>query len=73
MQLQLVTRKAWTGVDASVPSIAECETWAATEEEALTLLLDRVAYFLRLRAGFKHSIDILRKEDGDTYYTLTLP
>lgn len=73
MQLQLVTRKAWTGVDAFVPSIAECETWAQTEEEALRNLLERVGFFLQLRDGFAHSIDILRKEDGETYYTLTLP
>ena len=73
MQFQLVTRKAYTGVDACVPSIAECETWAETEEEALNALLERLAYFLNLRADFKHHLDILRREDGDTYYTLTVP
>jgi hypothetical protein len=73
MQFKILTRRTWEGIDAAVPSIRECETWAKTEDEALERLMERVAYFLRLPADFKHSIDVLRREDGENWYTLTIP
>jgi hypothetical protein len=73
MQLQVRTRVEGDGVDASVPSIRECETWARSEDEALERLLERVAYFLRLPVDFEHRIDLQRREDGETWYTLVLP
>ena len=73
MHLQVITRKTFEGVDASVPSIRECETWAKTEDEALAKLLERLAFFLNLPTGFKHNLDLARKEEDHTVYTLVLP
>jgi hypothetical protein len=73
MHLQIVTRRTLDGVDASVPSIRECETWAATEDEALDKLLELVRYFLQLKPGFKHGLDRSRREGDETYYTLVVP
>ncbi|MBI5648585.1 MAG: hypothetical protein HY962_16765 [Ignavibacteriae bacterium] len=72
MQFQVVIRKTYEGFDAAVPSIRECDSWAHTEDEAIERLLERVRFFLNLEAGRKHSLDVLRKEDGETYYTLTI-
>jgi hypothetical protein len=73
MHLRIVTRRAIEGIEACVPSIRECETWAKTEEEALAGLLERIAFFLNLPANFKHKLDLSRREEGETFYTLVLP
>lgn len=72
MQFQVVTEPSYDGVDARVPSIRECDSWGKTEDEALAHLLERVAFFLRLPAKFKHTLDRSRREDGMTYYTLII-
>jgi len=66
----IVTRKTYEGVDAFVPSIDECESWARTEDEAIEALLERLAYFLKREAGFKHELDFMRREEGKRYYKL---
>ena len=71
-QFTVVVEKGIDGVDASVPSIRECESWAATEEEAVHSLLERVAFFLRINPGFKHDLDYMRREDGKKYYKLII-
>ena len=73
MQLQIVTRRTLDGIEASVPSIRECETWGSTEEEALAKLLDLLRYFLQLKEGFSHRPDRSRREGDETYYTLVVP
>jgi hypothetical protein len=73
MQLRIVTRKTGDGVDASVPSIRECETWARTEDEALAILLERIGYFLQLPEHFRHSLDRQHRGDGETWYALSIP
>ncbi len=67
-QFTIVIEKSDTGVDASVPSIRECESWAATEDDAITAILDRLAYFIHRESGFKHILDFTREEDGKRYY-----
>ncbi len=69
-QFQIVTRKTWEGVDASVPSIRECETWAKTEDEALDGVIERLKYFLSLPANAKYTLDKSFRENGSTYYTI---
>jgi len=72
LQFTVVVESSLLGVDACVPSIRECEAWGATEDEALSALLDRLAFFLGRESGFKHSIDYMRKEDAKTYYKLII-
>ena len=72
MQFQVLTRKTYHGYDAYLPTLRECETWACTEDEALKNLLERVAFFLNLPPGFVHALDVSRKEEGMTVYTLTV-
>lgn len=71
-QLSIVTRGTIDGVEAAVPSIRECETWGPTEDEALSRLLERVAFFLHLPNGFRHTLDRSRKEEGETHYVLII-
>ncbi|MBR9974266.1 MAG: hypothetical protein KFF77_01675 [Bacteroidetes bacterium] len=71
-QFTVLVEKGLDGVDASIPSIRECETWAPTEDEALTSLVERLAYFLRREQGFRHQIDYMRREDGKTWYKLII-
>ena len=69
-QFTVVVEKVLDGVDASIPSIRECETWAADETAALAALVDRLAYFLKREPGFKHDLDFMRREDGKSFYKL---
>ena len=73
MHLRVVTRKLLDGVEAEIPSIRECESWAKTEEEALANLFERLAFFLHKPKNFRHTLDISRKEDGETWFTLVIP
>lgn len=72
LQFTLITERRWDGVDASIPSIAECETWAADEDEAIELLMDRLAFFLQREPGFKYALDYMRREDDRVFYKLIL-
>lgn len=71
-QFQIVTRKTFEGVDASIPSIRECDTWAKTEDEALENLIERLRYFLSLPEKAKYILDKSRKEGDETFYTIIL-
>jgi hypothetical protein len=70
LQFTVVTRHETDGVSAAVPSIRECDSWAANEDDALVALLERVAYFLGREPGFRHVLDLSRREDGATWYKL---
>lgn len=67
-----MTRAELDGVEASIPSIAECHAWARTEDEALLKLLERVSFFFNLPNPFKHELDRSRREGGATFYTLII-
>ena len=69
----IVTRKTYEGVDAFVPSIKECESWARTEDEAIEALLERLAFFLDRKPGFRYELDFMRREEGERYYKLIVP
>ena len=71
-QFTILVEKGIDGIDASVPSIQECATWARTEDEAIAALIDRLAFFLRREEGFKHQIDYMRREDEKTWYKLII-
>ena len=71
-QFTVLVERGLDGVDASIPSIRECETCAPTEDEALAFLVERLAYFLRREHGFKHHIDYMRREDDKTWYKLII-
>ncbi len=71
-QFTVVVERGIDGVDASIPTIRECETWAADTDTALKLLIERLAFFLHREPGFKHEIDFMRREEGKTYYKLII-
>jgi hypothetical protein len=71
-QFTVLLERGIDGVEASVPSIRECATWAPTEDEALAALVDRLAYFLRREGGFRHEFDYMRREDEKTWYKLII-
>ncbi|MBN1447814.1 MAG: hypothetical protein JXA28_07770 [Bacteroidetes bacterium] len=70
LQFTVVVEKCIDGVDASIPSIRECEAWAANEDDALAALHERLAFFLRREPGFRHDLDFTRREAEKTYYKL---
>lgn len=72
LQFTVVVEKSIEGVEASIPSIRECESWAKDEDRALEELLERLAFFIGKKAGFKHDLDFMRREDGLTYYKLII-
>ena len=72
LQFTVVVEKTIEGVDASIPSIQECEVWAREEDEALEKLIERLAFFLNREAGFKHDLDFMRREEGQKMYKLII-
>jgi hypothetical protein len=70
LQFTVIVEKGIDGIDASIPSMRECATWAPDEEQALSALIDRLAFFLDREADFKHDFDYMRREDERTYYKL---
>ena len=72
LQFTVVTEKSSDGVDAWIPTIKECGSWAHDEDSAFDALLDRLAFFLQREPGFKHDIDFMRREEGKTYYKLII-
>jgi hypothetical protein len=72
LQFTVIVEKGLDGIDASIPSIRECATWARNEEEALSALVDRLAFFLNREGVFKHDIDFMRREEEKTFYKLII-
>ncbi|MBE0644606.1 MAG: hypothetical protein IH600_11050 [Bacteroidetes bacterium] len=70
LQFTVLVEKGIDGIDASIPSIRECATWASTEDDAIVALVDRLAFFLRRESGFKYHLDYMRREDEKTFYKL---
>jgi len=70
LQFTVVVEKCFDGVDASIPSIRECEVWASTEDDAIAALHERLAFFLRREPGFRQDLDFMRRENGKIYYKL---
>jgi hypothetical protein len=72
IQFTVETERTLDGYNACIPSIRECDSWAATEDDAITNMLERLAFFTQRKAGFKHTLDVLKREDGKVYYTLII-
>ncbi len=72
LQFTVLVERGIDGIDASIPSIRECATWASSEDSALTALIDRLAFFLHREPGFKYHLDYMRREDEKTYYKLII-
>ncbi len=72
LQFTVLVEKGIDGIDASIPSIRECATWASTEDRALNALIDRLAFFLHRNPDFKYHLDYMRREDEKTFYKLII-
>ena len=72
IQFTVETEKTLDGFNARVPAIRECESWAGNEDDAISNMLERLAFFVQRKPGFKYTLDVLRREDGRVFYTLII-
>ncbi len=68
----LHTRKAIDGFDAVVDVFPESACWASLEEDAITLVLQKLAWFLDLPSHERIRVEFSRKEDEDRWYRITI-
>ncbi len=70
MVLDLVVIHTDDGVNAEVPSIKGCESWAHTEEEVISKVVELVYFYLKLPEETKLKIDRARRESRKTVYKI---
>ena len=70
MVLDLVVIHTDDGVNAEVPSIKGCESWAHTEEEVISRVIELVYFYLKLPEETKLKIDRARRESRKTVYKI---
>lgn len=72
MMLPMEITNDGDGFTAVIPSIAGCESWAHTEEEALEKIKELAIYYMKLPAGKKIKTDIIHRSSTLIQYRLIL-
>jgi len=70
MVLDLITIQTNDGFSAEIVSIDGCETWAHTEEEAITNALNLLRFYIGLKPSNKIKIDKALKEENKSIYKI---
>lgn len=70
MILNIHINKTDDGFDALVPSIKGCESWGASEEEALEKILENVRYYLKLPKTAMVKVDKAKDNFHEKIYKL---
>jgi len=70
MVLDLIVKITDDGVQAEVPSLKGCESWAHTEEEAILKTIDLARFYLNLKNEQKIDVDLSRKNEEKKVYKL---
>jgi predicted RNase H-like HicB family nuclease len=68
--LNIHITKTDDGFDAHVPCIKGCESWAASEDEALERILENVRYYLKLPKTTIVKVDKTKDNFRDKVYKL---
>lgn len=70
MVLDLIVTKTDDGVTAEVPSIKGCESWAHSEEEAISKTLELFRFYIQRGDELKIVVDLARKEGRVLVYKI---
>ncbi len=70
MVLDLKIIRSDDGFTAEVPSVEGCDTWAHTEEEAISNSINLLRFYIGLEDSKNIKIDKARKENKTTIYKL---
>jgi predicted RNase H-like HicB family nuclease len=68
--LDLHVTKTDDGYNTEVPSIKGCESWAHTEDEAITKTIDLLKFYIQSPPNKRITVDRARREDALTIYKL---
>ncbi len=70
MVLDLVVTDTGDGFSGEIPSVEECETWAHTEEEAITKAIELLRFYIGIPEEEKIKVDKARRNKNKTVYKL---
>lgn len=60
MVLEMIVEQSDDGYTAEIPSLSGCDTWAATEDEAIDKIIELARFYLNLPDSEKMKIDKAR-------------
>lgn len=64
MKLDIIVSKGYDGINAKIPSLQDCESWAHTEDEALEKITELARFIMKLSPQSKIVVD-QRAKEGD--------
>ena len=70
MVIDLIVKFEEDGVSAEVPSLKGCESWAHTEDEAISNVVDLARFYINLTEDIEIKIDLARRSKSKKVYKL---
>lgn len=68
MVLDLIIIDTGDGFSSDIPSIKGCDSWAHTEDDAISKTLDLLRFYIQVDSDFKIKTDLARKEGNKKIY-----
>ncbi|MCK6606074.1 MAG: hypothetical protein L6Q59_14355 [Ignavibacteriaceae bacterium] len=72
MVLDLIVNKTDDGFTAEVPSLTGCESWAHTEDEAISKTIEMVMFYTKIQDEKRLKIDKARGTFKRTLYKIVI-
>lgn len=72
MVLDLIVSKTDDGYTAEVPSLTGCESWAHTEDEAISKTIELVMYYTKIQDEKRLKLDKARGTFKRTLYKIVI-
>ncbi len=72
MVLDLIVSKTDDGYTAEVPSLTGCESWAHTEDEAISKTIELVMYYTKIQDEKRLKLDKARGNFKRTLYKIVI-
>lgn len=70
MVIDLVVTTEEDGFGAEVPSLKGCESWAHSEDEAITNVVELTRFYANIDAGIEIKVDLARRSKKKRVYKL---
>jgi len=70
MVIDLVVTTEEDGFSAEVPSLKGCESWAHSEDEAITNIVELTRFYVNIDADIEIKVDLARRSKKKKVYKL---
>ncbi|HOI29698.1 MAG TPA: hypothetical protein PLZ15_08035 [Melioribacteraceae bacterium] len=68
MVLDLIIIDTGDGFSSDIPSIKGCDSWAHSEDDAISKTLDLLRFYIQVDSAIKIKTDLARKEGNTKIY-----